>query len=314
MDCENAPQSGSNNRLPLSFVSRYCRTKQLADLVRDMDVARAEEQAWRGPSGHRQGGLGFKDIFLGDEGPGNYWFTLVKIEDYAAPPHRHNFDQVRFMLSGGFAFGDQLQPQGSVGYFTEGVTYTQKADGPNTHLLLQCEGGGRATYISARQLEVAVQRLSQTGRFEKGRYTDETDRGPRTRDGFEACWEEVTGQSAKYTSPRYDRPLIMFPESFASVEDPDHPGVSRKLLGRFTERELEIGFLTMAAGCDVTLSASDADTLFYALEGEGTVPAGTGGEGEQSWGVEDGLRLRAGDYGRITSAKQSQLFYIGLPR
>ena len=250
------------------------------------------------------------DIFLGQEGPGNYWFALVQIDDYSAPPHRHNFDQVRYMLDGGFAFGDQVQPEGSVGYFTAGVTYTQRSEGPNVHLLLQCEGGGRATYISSAQLDRAVESLKARGRFENGRYIDDSKPDARPRDGFEVCWEEAVGRRVEYTPPRFDRPLIMSPEAFAFVPDPDQPGVARKLLGRFTERRLEIGFLRLEAGATARLDVEPVDTLFYVRSGGGQANPDVSGP---DWVKDDALRLRAGESGSLKAVEPSDIFYVRLP-
>lgn len=277
-----------------------------------MDIASGTEGEWRGGSRHRAGGLGFKDLFLGDEGPGNYWFSLVRIDDYSAPPHRHNFDQVRFMISGGFGFGDQVQPEGSVGYFTEGVTYTQRSVGPNLHVLLQCEGGNGATYISADQMARAVETLSARGRFEKGRYLADGQDG--AVDGFEACWTEIVGHPPEYVSPRFDRPIIMNPQSFARSEMPGQPGVTRRRLGQFTERDLEIGFLAIEAGRVAHLPVADADIVFYAVSGEGQAETADEPATSGAWRSGDGLRQRRGQAGVITARTDAELFYVRLPR
>ena len=76
--------------------------------------------------------------------PDNYELSLVLMDgDYTTPRHKHNFDQVRYMVEGEFGYGrskDEVQQQGTIGYFPEGVSYEQRAVRRSVTLLLQ--GGG----------------------------------------------------------------------------------------------------------------------------------------------------------------------------
>ncbi len=285
-----------------------------------MDIVAPDGMQWRRGPEHRSGGVMFKDLFEGGPGPGNYWLTLVHVDEYSAPTHRHNFDQVRFMLDGQFGFGEQVQPPGSVGYFTAGLPYTQQSMGPCVHLLLQCEGADADPYISADQLSAAVTALKETGRFENGHYIDGSGSGVR-KDGFEASWEYTIGRPVSYPKPRYERPLIMQPEVFAFRPDPDQPGVQWKRLGVFTERGIEISFLKIESGASAVIEAAGSPVLFYVLAGAGVLPVGKGDALQDAredaplrrWAKGEALRLSPGETGRLACTDEATLFVLRLP-
>jgi hypothetical protein len=282
-----------------------CRTVIEGNMVEIVD---ANEMQWFAPpAGHREPGVEFKHLFTGEEGQSNnYWLTLVQVrEHYHTPPHRHMFDQVRYMIKGGFNFGAQEQPEGSVGYFTEGTTYEQSCDSYSYHLLLQVEGASRSKYFSGKSLRAATDTLKQEGHFEKGRfhYSD-----GREVDGYEAIYQQLTGESVRYTEPRYERPVIMQPELFVWTPDPVHPGIRRRRLGSFNERELGLYFVGISAGSTFVFStADDGRTLAYVVKGTGQADG-------QAWGEGCGLRFFDDIPVTLTATTDSEIFMIAMPQ
>jgi hypothetical protein len=271
-----------------------------------VEIVHSEQMQWYQPKGgHREEGVEFKALFTGEEGEANnYWFTLVQIrERYHTPPHKHMFDQVRFMLKGGFNFGSQEQPEGTVGYFTEGTEYEQSCDNYSFHLLLQSEGGSRTKYFSGRSMRGATETLKETGTFESGRYryADGTE-----VDGYEAIYKHLTGVLPKYTKPRYERPVIMDPGSFQWVEDESSTGVKRRPLGTFNERNLTLSMLEIEIGSKAQLCGGIGGTLIYTMSGSGNI-------GDQCWSTGSSMRLAAGENIEIVATQDSQLFLIDLP-
>jgi hypothetical protein len=271
-----------------------------------VDIVHSEEMQWHQPkAGHREDGIEFKPLFTGEEGqPNNYWFTLVQVRDhYHTPPHKHMFDQVRFMLKGGFNFGPQEQPEGTVGYFTEGTEYEQSCDSYSFHLLLQCEGGSRTRYFSGKSMRGAVDALKKTGEFDKGRYryTDGTE-----VDGYEAVYKHLTGAFPAYAEPRYERPVIMDPDNFNWIEVDQDPGLRRKPLGVFNERALSISMMELDSSSMARLHGGAGGSLIYTVSGGGEIDG-------QAWTGGTSMRLAANEETSITASQQSHLFLIDLP-
>jgi hypothetical protein len=271
-----------------------------------VDIVYSEEMQWYQPKGgHREEGVEFKPLFTGEEGEANnYWFTLVQVRDgYHTPPHMHMFDQVRIMLKGGFNFGQQEQPEGTVGYFTEGTEYEQNCDSYSFHLLLQCEGGSRTRYFSGRSMRGATEALKETGTFEKGRYryADGTE-----VDGYEAIYKHLTGSLPNYTKPRYERPVIMDPDNFQWVDDADAAGVKRRPLGTFNERNLTLAMLAVDSGSVAQLCGALGGTLVYTVSGSGAI-------GDQHWSNGSSIRVAAGENVGLAADSDSLMFVIDLP-
>jgi hypothetical protein len=298
-----APPTGL---IALSEYSRkqVCRTSIEGKIVEIVD---SEAMQWHMPkAGHREEGVEFKPLFTGEEGAANnYWFTLVQVrESYKTPAHQHMFDQVRFMIKGGFNFGPQEQVEGTVGYFTEGTTYEQNGEGYSFHLLLQCEGGSRTRYFSGRSMRGATDALRETGAFAGGRYRYSDG---REVDGYEAIYHHLTGEMPNYTAPRYERPIIIEPNSFGWSADPQQPGARWKHLGVFNERQLGLKMLQLDAGASLTLAASSAGLLAYVVSGEGDADG-------QSWSTGCGLRLAADEPATFAATSAAAFFIIDLPK
>jgi hypothetical protein len=212
-----------------------------------------------------------RDVLVGEEGqPGNYWLSIIKVKDrYDAPPHKHNFDQVRIMLQGKFNFGSQDQEEGTVGYFCEGTTYTQSARGESVTLLLQCEGASGARYASQGELRAGVHALKQAGGdFAAGRYIgpDPISGAQVEKDSYEAIWEQIADQRLTYQPARYGAPVIMDPAAFVYRPVPGQEALLEKHLGEFNERKTKLSLWKLEPGGRVEYS-SPARTLLFIKSG-----------------------------------------------
>jgi hypothetical protein len=271
-----------------------------------MRIARGRDIPFVPFSTHRVGRIENKRLLSGREGaPDNYELSLVLIEgEYATPRHRHNFDQVRVMLRGRFGFGrDRVQEEGSVGYFCEGVHYTQEAIGPSLTLLLQGGGASGQGFMSYAQLERAQAELSQSGVFERGVYTTRTADGGRVnKDAYEALWEHAFARRIAYPAPRYDLPVIVDPAAFGWTTEA--PGVERQHLGSFGECGLALSYVRLAPGARHAMGRA---ALAYVVAGEGQA-------GGQPWGAEDAIATDDDATLTIEATGPTTLFEIALPR
>ena len=277
-----------------------------------MDIVNVDDlQWWAPPNVHRDPGVEFKTLFRGVDGePDNYWFSVVQVRDhYFAPRHRHNFDQVRFVLKGEFGYGDGSQQQaGTVGYFTEGTYYTQTGNGFSHTLLLQTENASRTPYVSSEAFPAVAAELRKFGEFRGGKYVTQVDGKDDVRDGFEAVWEHITGRKLEYVEPRYEQPIIMDPTRYVAREVSGESGVRLKKLGTFTERELAVSFISMDAGAVHTFDGGrEGLHLAYVVSGEGKTE-------DASWREGSGLRLLPTDRVKFEASRPSEIFFIAMPK
>ncbi len=237
-----------------------------------MKIVHVATAAKGGASAHRPGGIAFTYLLEGTEdSPENFSLMLVHVKDeYRAPRHRHNFDQVRIMLNGAFGFDrGQRQEAGSVGYFTEGLYYTQAGVGESTTLLLQIGGASGNGYMSNGQLRAGVVSLQQRGAFHEGVYTRTDAHGhTRNQDSYEAAWEHTFSRDISYPMPRYDGPVLIAPEAFAWRPDATQAGVSCKALGTFHERGLAISYWKIAPDTHARLVAGAQRSAWVVLAGQ----------------------------------------------
>jgi hypothetical protein len=224
--------------------------------------------------------------------------------DYTTPRHRHNFDQIRLQVGGGFDYhGLGTMTEGMVGYFPEGTPYGPSASGDESKiLLLQHAGAGGWGYLSDGEYNASIAALKQQGEFRDGIYTVIAPDGrKRNQDGYEAVWENAYRRPIEYAKPRYDQPVFMRRENFSWVDDGE--GASYKLLGDFSERHTRLGFIGIAAGARRTL---DERSLYFVVAGSGTI-------GTAAWRKHTTIHVAAGEWPEIRADADAEIFHIGLP-
>lgn len=260
---------------------------------------------------HREPGVIFRHLLHGTPGaPDNYELSVVRVETrYVAPRHRHNFDQVRWQLTGSFGDGKgEDLPAGWVGYYPEGVHYAIDTTGPCDQLILQSGAPTGSGFMLYQQLFAGAAELSKLGTFKDGVYrrNDASNLPPgvkRNQDGYEAVWQHVMGTPVVYPKPRFRNPLLMDPEACAWIEDA--PGVARREMGRFTERGVGIAQIRLDAGASAEEVAA-ARRLFFVLSGEGGV------DGEAIF-EQSAIELAPGERARFTTASGMTLAALTLP-
>ena len=261
----------------------------------------------KGASAHRGGGVHFLSLLQGEENtPNNFHLTLVYANDYVAPRHRHNFDQVRIVLDGAFGFNREMtQEAGMLGYFTEGTYYTQKSIGQSTTLLLQSGGASGTGYMSDTQLRAAVEKLKSKGEFNNGIFTWNDSNGKKhNQDGYEAAWELVRTKTINYPKPLYEQPILWRGDRF-DWELTNQTGVEIRRFAEFTNKQLCLAQIRIKAGARCSVSAKERETLLYCIDGKASV-------GSENLGAISSVHLLRGEDIQIHAKETSQFYVFGL--
>lgn len=272
-----------------------------------MKITQTDAIPYQRFSAHRPGNSQNKRLLSGTPGQAdNFELSLVlSAPDYRTPRHRHNFDQIRYMVEGDFGYGSKRQQgEGSLSYFPEGVSYAQQAIGESVTLLLQFGGACGQGFISYEELERGYGELLDIGEFVDGAYLWRDEHKTRhSRDAYEAIWEHVRGRRIIYPKPRYDAPILMRPEHFSWIRQTREPGVEIKVCGRFSERDVGMGLIRMAFESQHVVSKS---RLLYALEGEGALDG-------QGWAAPAALDPEGQAGLVLKAASASQLVFFDRP-
>lgn len=192
------------------------------------------------------------------------------ITEYYAPRHRHDIDQLQFIMHGEMAYAkDKVLSAGEIGYFPEGAYYGPQIRKPGM-IALQClfTGASGRAYITSEKRKAAIEEMSRRGKFERGVYTYIDEGGQKhNQDASEAVWERVTGRKLEYPDPRYVHPVAMVPENFRWIDNPDEPGIAYKWLASFTERQMRVGFIRVRPGATWTARPDFDPQLLFMTAG-----------------------------------------------
>ena len=277
-----------------------------------MQLICADDLPWKPLTAIRDGGKEMKELLAGTDGsPDNYRLVMIREQGVVAttPRHKHNFDQVRIVLSGRANYGPHkwIEP-GELAYFPEGTPYgPESSDGDRLGLTLQCGGASGLGYVGNEQVKAATAVLKETGEFKNGiYYPAHPDATRRAQDAFEAVFEHVTNRRVTYPKPRYDEPIKMKPENFDWQDLPGQPGVKAKWLGDFTERHHELALVHVDAGKSTMLGPRAGIQLVYVVDGTGTVD----GNGLRS---QTAFEVPSGSAAQVSATTALELIVIGLP-
>lgn len=260
--------------------------------------------AWQRFAPHRPGFAENKRLLSGQsDSRKNFELSLVHVDShYATPRHKHNFDQIRFMLKGEFGFNrNDVQREGSLSYFPEGTPYIQRADGESITLLLQFGGASGAGFLSYADLDRGKEEMDEIGRFEDGLFVS-ADSG-KSCDAYEAIWQHIRRRPVRYPLMRYRSPIVADPQSFDWIACSEESGVYIKQVGQFTERHIGMGFLKCAAGSAHTLVD---DRLYYLLSGSGTCD-------DLSWGAGIAVNAQCDGPHLYTALEESEFVFMDRP-
>jgi hypothetical protein len=272
-----------------------------------MRVANTTDVQWTAVSGHRAGRIEFKRLLHGMPGaPDNFELSLVRtFGDYATPRHRHNFDQIRYGVSGTMNYAPRKDlVGGSVAYFPEGTFYgPQRMAGESLVLLLQFGGPSGQGFMRYEELQAGHAALAARGSFAGGVY-----RGHEggTQDGYEAVWERVHGRPIAYPPPRFAEPILMSPAHYAWTPSPGESGVAGKLLGVFSERQVEIRCLRLRPGAAHEPPVRPGARLLVVLMG-----AVRCGDAEVT--LHGAALQAAGERARLIATAATEVLAVGMP-
>jgi hypothetical protein len=231
-------------------------------------------------------------------------------EGYFTPRHRHNFDQIRYTLTGVQSTGHGDLGPGEIGYFPEGAYYGPQAQkGECATLVLQFQGASGRHLLSNEEMNATYQRMREAGAvFENGIYKGVTPDGRRkNKDSYVAIWEEHEGKKLTFPPSRYRAPIMMLPQNYSWVPDRERSGIETKHLGTFTEMRTGIGFFRMLANSRIdAVKQKDAEIL-YCIEGSFTYSG-------KSWDKDTYLFVPPGSTtDAFASTSGATFFYISLP-
>src|SRR6267154_1875696 len=189
-----------------------------------MKIVPFDENNWT--KDHPTGAILFNQLLKGTPGsPDNFMYTLGRqVGDFAMPPHRHNFEQIRLPICGPMNHGRGVMlGEGEVGYFPEGLVYGPQDDPlgkyqPGERLQLVLQFGGASTYgfMSIEQRRVAWDELIKAG----GKFVSKNGDGPgpfyqrpdgKKEWGLNSIWQQVFGVKLRYPRPRYKLPIVADP-------------------------------------------------------------------------------------------------------
>lgn len=231
-------------------------------------------------------------------------------DGYFTPRHRHNFDQIRYTLTGVQSTGHGDLGPGEIGYFPEGAYYGPQAqEGDCLALVLQFQGASGEHLLSNEEMNATYEKLIAAGaKFENGIYRGVTADGRRkNKDSYVAIWEEHEGRKMKFPASRYRAPVMMLPDRFAWVADRKRPGVETKHLGTFSEMRTGIGFFRLLPGARLAAAKQEDAEIRYLVEGE-VQYAG------RSWGAGTYFYLPPDATPEALSSKSGGTFFtIALP-
>jgi len=236
-----------------------------------MRAARAEATDTDHVGTMREGVLAQKHLLFGqDDTPTNYDLNmgLAGAGGWRTPRHRHNFDQIRYVIKGQLPYGENLLlPEGWIAYFPESVAYgpQDRAEGLET-MVLQFGGASGNGYLSVARREAANAVLNRKGTFKKGMFTyTDHDGTVHSIDGSAACFEHATGRKLEFAPPRYAAVIAMNPDAFEWRQEED--GVYTKTLGAFTERNARIGFVKLDPEASYKGGAKESIEILFQTKG-----------------------------------------------
>jgi hypothetical protein len=225
-------------------------------------------------------------------------------QTYKSIRHRHDFEQLRFAVSGRMDLGFEVLEEGDVGYFPANAYYGPQecADA----LILIAQWGDH--YITKEQSDAAVAELKETGEFKDGFYQSVDEQGrPYKIDPLNAIWEKVFGQAYVPQAPRYKQPVLMTPSAFG-WSNPD--GATRlRRLGVFSEISLEISTVQWVQDGPLHVQLREKDnrpTLLFTT-------AGTFTHDSLSFGALAGMWIEPGESVKIEGSAESELLMVHFP-
>ena len=236
---------------------------------------------------------------------------MIVPDGYGVPRHRHNCDQIRYIIDGTQNIGpnhDMLP--GECGFFPEGAHYGPQAQkGDCLCLLLQYQGASGDRLLTSDELNATYAKMIAEGAvFESGIYRGRKPDGtPENKDSYAAIYEAHEGKKLTFARPRYREPVMMFPDRFRWMPDRRRPGIETKHLGTFTELRSSIDLTRLGASSCVDAMADAHAQLCFVTEGSIQI-------GDRTWASGTYLYIPTGATApAMRSASGATILTITLP-
>jgi hypothetical protein len=275
-----------------------------------MQIVETEKLAWELVVPNTRGGDVYRKMIRAAEG-GHQVSYDVRLErfgegdrGYNSIRHRHDFEQLRFAVSGTMDLGFAPLKEGDVGYFPANAYY-----GPQTcegAVVLIAQWGDR--FITKAASDQAVAELSEVGQFVDGIYRSVDANGkPFNKDPLNAIWEQVFKQRYKPQAPRYNQPVLITPSAFGWSEA-DGP-VQYRHHGVFTENSLAIETVRWVTDGAMETRRTDGDdrpVLVFTTEGHFSCDG-------NACGARTGVWVEPGESAKLEGAAGSQALVVRFP-
>ena len=256
---------------------------------------------------NRPGRVHRKLVHEGEVSPAvGYTADLVRYEGghgtFTAPRHKHNFDQIRYTISGQPDFGHyQVASAGQSAFFPAGAAYGPETIEESEMLLVQWG----ENWMSRAQHDATHAEMQNVGEFREGYYiTVDADGSEHRADGRNAVWETFTGLKLVYPTPRYAQPVMMEPDGFPWRPLPG-TGVSHKVLGRFTEDDVYLANYRWDEPGGVLTLTPERTQLLWIIDGQ------LSANGE-AYDPETVIISELGEPTKLTGTQNTQAVVFGL--
>lgn len=196
-------------------------------------------------------------------------YSRRKQEDYYSPPHRHTFDQLRFVIEGKTKYGPMRLGSGDFAYFPEGVFYgpTESLSEELASCTIQTQGPSWGCFPTDAECAVAGEQLK--GRGEMDRATGQFIWADgKKQDSFETLLEQVQGGPAQYPPARYRAPIQFHTEQFPWLDSKLGADVKTKPLARFNAGGPDVEMIRIDAGAGLTGGRAEVHRMWVVFAGK----------------------------------------------
>lgn len=201
-----------------------------------MFVLQTESMKWEPVTKNPRGGIIVRK-FLREAQVSNgigYTADLVRYEPgevFTTPRHNHNFDQLRYTISGAPDYGkEMIAPPGAVTFFPAGAYYGPQSMDTVEILLVQWS----ENWVTREMSDAAYATLEKRGEFRDGYFFGKDADGNETRqDAVNAMWAEALGHQVVNPTPKIPNCVIMNPDAYGWRDVSQ--GVQARDLGHLTD-------------------------------------------------------------------------------
>lgn len=280
-----------------------------------MKIVHTDEVPMTG-SPHVRGGKGHSSRIMFDsdrlgrdpDRPDNFFMQVSFVEEgeFHSPRHRHNFEQIRYMIRGEADYPEGKMTDGTLGYFPEGAFYGPQEKLMGTIIILQFGGPSGSGFVDRKQMKAAFEEMKarNTGVFEDGTYYRNPGvEGPPTQDGNEAMIEHVRKRPLVYPTPQYATPILVNSEAFPWTPVEGCEGVDEKALGTFSSAKVPTARYRLAPGARFKATGRGA---YLVLSGEGELE-------DERFRTLSVLYLEEGEEAVFIAREESDILLLGLP-